>query len=139
MPRLEREVRAAVFIVIVRRELGRWSPRSPLPMTRWILLAVLIVAVTATATVVVQSLPASSSVGRPQFPVAEKQGPVPKVVVDGELRYQFGTKAQQSTFAKDWVIKNEGDADLQLRLEAPPCSCTVAGFQTDDGLVTGTT
>lgn len=107
-------------------------------MMRWILLAVLIVGVTAAATVVVQSLPEESAPGRPRYPVAEAQGPQPKAVVDGDLTYHFGSKAQQVTFDKAWVIRNEGDADLQLRLEAPPCSCTVAGFQTENGVPTGT-
>jgi hypothetical protein len=106
-------------------------------MTRWILLAVLVVAASATATIVVQTLPADSSLGRPQFPVADTEGPHPKAVVEGDLTYRFGSKAQNTTFGKDWVIRNEGDGELKLRLEEPPCSCTVAGFQTEKGMPTG--
>src|SRR5262249_7653465 len=57
------------------------------------------------------------------------EGPQPRAVVEGGLVYKFGSKPQHSTFEKDFIIKNEGQADLTLRLEAPPCSCTVAGFQ----------
>lgn len=108
-------------------------------MVRWIVLAVLVIAVTATATVVVQTVPVDTSVGSTPFPVADKNGPRPKAVVDGDMTYHFGQKAQQTTFEKDWVIRNAGDADLKLTLEAPPCSCTVAGFQTDQGNLNGTT
>jgi len=108
-------------------------------MKRWIILAVLVVAATAAATFIVESSTANVSIGKPQFPVAQKKGPHPKLVVDDELTYNFGTKPQRTTFAKDWVIRNEGDADLELRLEAPPCSCTVAGFQNEKGVPTGST
>jgi hypothetical protein len=109
-------------------------------MIRWALLAVLVVALTATATVVVQSLPADSSVALgPKFPVPppESNGKRPRAVVDEDLTYKFGTRAQHTKFEKDWVIKNRGDAPLHLRLEAPPCSCTVAGFQDKDRLPSG--
>lgn len=116
-------------------------------MMRWILLAVAVVAITATATVVVQNLPSedASGTGRVAYPTATGGAPgdakpqaTPKVVIDEDLIYHFGTKAQLTKFEKDWVVKNEGKGTLTLKLEAPACSCTVAGFQKKD-TVTGET
>src|SRR5262245_4570233 len=101
-------------------------------MMRWILFAVLAVALTATATVVLQFLQgeATPTVSAHSVdPAAKAKGPQPRAVVEGELIYKFGSKAQNIKFERDFVIKNEGQADLTLRLQAPPCSCTVAGFQ----------
>lgn len=109
-------------------------------MVRWILLAVLVVALTATATIVVQSVSIDSSTpGELVFPTAtgNKNGPHPRAVVDGDMIYKFGTKALHTKFERDWTIKNEGDADLVLTLEAPPCSCTVAGFMDANRQVSG--
>ncbi|AGA25211.1 DUF1573 domain-containing protein [Singulisphaera acidiphila] len=99
-------------------------------MVRWILLAVLVVVLTATATVVVQSVSLEPSISSGlEFPSASgNRGPLPKAVVDGDLTYKFGSKALHTKFERDWTIRNEGEGDLILTLEAPPCSCTVAGF-----------
>lgn len=108
-------------------------------MVRWILLAVLVVGLTATATVVVQSVSLEPSIENgPGFPAAlDKSGPLPKAVVDGELTYKFGSKALHSKFERDWTVRNEGEGDLILTLEAPPCSCTVAGFMDAKRQVSG--
>jgi hypothetical protein len=108
-------------------------------MVRWILLAVLVVVLTATATVVVQSVSLEPSTGNgPEFPTATgTSGPLPKAVVDGDLTYKFGSKALHTKFERDWTIKNEGEGDLVLTLEAPPCSCTVAGFMDANRKVSG--
>ena len=110
-------------------------------MVRWILLAVLVVALTATATIVVQSVSSDTSTpGELAFPTSTgsaKNGPHPKAVVDDEMIYKFGKKALHTKFERDWTIKNEGDADLILTLEAPPCSCTVAGFMDKNRQVSG--
>jgi len=111
-------------------------------MSRWIILSVLVVALTAAATVVLQTMPASTSkatgVAFPAASSAEKKGPLPKaaVVEGGDLTYRFETKAQRTKFDWEWVIKNVGKAPLTLSLEAPPCSCTVANFQGKDGKTT---
>ena len=104
-------------------------------MKCWLLLAALVVAISATATVAVQYLPTASTLGEgPEFPVAPKiSGPVPKVVVDRELTYRFDTKPQHEKFERDWVIRNEGDADLILQRARSTCSCTVAEFETKPG------
>ncbi len=77
---------------IVFRQLGKRGVYFP---WRWILLAVLVVGLTATATVVVQSVSLEPSIENgPGFPAAlDKSGPLPKAVVDGELTYKFGSKA----------------------------------------------
>ncbi|WP_406697559.1 hypothetical protein V5E97_01745 [Singulisphaera sp. Ch08] len=108
-------------------------------MVRWILLAVLVVALTATATIVVQSVSLEPSiVSGPEFPASVgTSGPTPKAVVEGDLVYKFGSKALHTKFERDWTIKNEGEGDLILSLEAPPCSCTVAGFMDKDRKVSG--
>ncbi len=106
-------------------------------MLRWIILSVLVVALTACATVVLQTLPASTSkatgVAFPTASSSAKKGPLPKAVVEGDPVYRFETKAQRTKFDKEWIIKNVGQAPLTLSLEAPPCSCTVANFQGKDG------
>jgi hypothetical protein len=102
-------------------------------MLRWIILAVLVVVIAAAATVLVQTTPSESlAVNYPVKPAASKvEGPQPHVVVDGDLAYHFDTKPQKIKFSRDWVIKNDGKGELTLRLEAPPCSCTVANFGKD--------
>lgn len=111
-------------------------------MVRWILLAVLVVALTTTATVVVQGLPSEmtkpgSGPAYPAVPAGTK-GPKPVAVVDDELTYHFGKRPQQTKFSKVWVIKNKGKADLTLEMPDPPCSCTVGSFQDEKGVLTGT-
>lgn len=105
-------------------------------MLRWILLAVLVVAITATATIVMQSVPADTKGTKVDFPVppaSKPTGPLPRAVVDGDLTYNFGAKAQKITLERDWTIRNEGKGSLVVELEAPACSCTVANFQSKDG------
>lgn len=113
-------------------------------MMRWIILAVLVVAISATATLVVQSLPASPSVGGPSELIpaplkvtdgAKPSGPPPHAVVEGDLTYQFGTKAQRETFTKDWVVRNEGKGDLVLTLANKECSCTSVEVRDKGGKV----
>jgi hypothetical protein len=98
-------------------------------MKRWIILAVLVVAITTTATVAVQYLPADPSkpVDVP-YPATKASGPQPLAVVEGELTYNFGMAAQQVQLKQDWVIKNEGKADLKLSKGEIACTCTVAEF-----------
>jgi len=106
-------------------------------MKRWIVLAVLVVALTSVATVTVQYLPASSgSAATPLIPVANspskdaaRSGAVPKAVVDGDPVFDFGTKAQQDTGKHAWVVHNEGKADLDLWMISSTCSCTLAKFK----------
>ncbi len=99
-------------------------------MKRWITLAALVVVITTTATVVVQYLPTDSSPGEVSFPAAAKNsGPKPLAVVDGELTHHFGMAAQNVKIKKDWVIRNEGKADMVLTKGVVACICTVAEFE----------
>lgn len=102
-------------------------------MKRWLILAALVVAISATATVAVQYLPTvSSSTDVVQFPAPKKPtGPAPKVLVEGDPKYEFGSKAQHTEFARDWTVWNKGEGDLRLYNPSTTCSCTAANFQGD--------
>jgi hypothetical protein len=97
-------------------------------MKRWIILAVLVVAITTTATVAVQYLPVDPSTPADVPYPAKASGPQPLAVVDGDLTYHFGMAAQQVQLKKDWVIRNDGKADLKLTKGEVACTCTVAEF-----------
>ncbi len=97
-------------------------------MMRWVILAVLVVAITATATVIVQFLPVDSS-DKVEYPLAPvTKGPKPRVVVEGDLVYKFGTMAQQVEGKRTWVVHNEGQGDLVLTMVTSSCSCTIANL-----------
>ena len=49
-------------------------------------------------------------------------GPKPAVLV-GDSTYHFGTKVEYSSFTKEWIVENHGQADLTLELEPPSCAC----------------
>jgi hypothetical protein len=102
-------------------------------MNRWIILAVVVVVISTTATIAVQCLPLdSSSPGEVQYPAGTTStGPKPRVVVDSDLVYRFGTAPQQFLLSKDWVIKNDGEGDLVLIKGTIECNCTVAAFDGD--------
>jgi hypothetical protein len=102
-------------------------------MKRWIILAVLVVAISTVATIAVQYLPLDSSPpGSVRYPAASNpNGPKPRVVVDGDLTHNFGTAPQHFLISKDWEIKNEGQADLRLSKGVIECNCTVAAFDGD--------
>ena len=107
-------------------------------MTRWILLAVLVVAITMAGTILVEYFPTgSSSPGDLPYPAAANpDGPHPLAVVDGDTTLHFGLAAQQAKIEKDWVIRNEGKADLVLTKGPPACSCTVADFENGKDTIT---
>jgi len=100
-------------------------------MKRWLILAVLVVALTATGTIVFQTLPTSTpTAGGIDYPVpSADKGPKPKAVVDGELTHNFGTMAQETKGEKVFTIKNEGEGDLVLTKGASTCSCTIVNFK----------
>jgi len=99
-------------------------------MKRWILLAVLVVVITTTATVAVQYLPTETRPGDVPYPAAtDRAGPLPLAVVDGDLKHDFGLAAQNVDIKKDWVIKNEGKADLELTKGEVACTCTSLKFE----------
>ncbi|HEV3122804.1 MAG TPA: DUF1573 domain-containing protein, partial [Isosphaeraceae bacterium] len=97
-------------------------------MMRWILLAVLVVALTAGATALFQYLPASATTNNgpafPSSPTAESAGPPAHAAVDQDLAYDFGSMSQHSTNSHEWTVTNEGPGDLTLELGKASCSCT---------------
>jgi len=106
-------------------------------MKRWLVLAVLVVALTATGTVVLQSLPADTPApGGVEYPVPlVTEGPKPKAVIDGELTHRFDTMPQETTGEKVWTITNEGPGDLLLKKGPSTCSCTIVNFKNSDSAV----
>lgn len=101
-------------------------------MKRWILLAVFAVVLSTAATVAVQYMPASTGPrDETPFPVGPKadKGPKPKAVLEEKTTFDFGTMAQQATGKHAWVVKNTGEADLELTMISSTCSCTLAKFK----------
>jgi hypothetical protein len=94
-------------------------------MLRWVILVVAVVSLTAAATVVVQYLPDPEAA--PKVSVVEVTGPQPKVVLEGDPIYDFGKMAKFEKAVHSWVVKNEGEAPLEIWQEGQTtCSCTVA-------------
>jgi hypothetical protein len=61
------------------------------------------------------------------YPVPSATGPWPKAVVMGPV-FMFGTMRVGDDKSHDFVIKNEGDADLILKTGKTTCKCTRFGF-----------
>src|SRR5271166_1334473 len=98
--------------------------RSHAIMLRWVILCVVVVALAATATLVVQygtgpsptwNLPAS----------VKPEGPQPRVEVEGPLTYEFGELSTQKTTTRKWKVKNTGEGDLEIWLGSSTCTCTI--------------
>jgi hypothetical protein len=106
------------------------APESP-AMLRWILLALVVVGLTAGATVALQFMP--SLADTPQdlsFPAPEKStGPKPVVEVDAPTQHDFGVMAQRNKGKHIWKVKNTGKGDLQLKKGPSTCSCTIANMK----------
>jgi hypothetical protein len=102
--------------------------RSDVIMLRWVMLSVVVVVLAATATLVVQygtgsnpdwSLPAGST----------REGPQPRVEVEGPLTHEFGAMSTQKVATHKWTVKNLGEGDLEIFLAGSDCQCTVAKLQ----------
>ncbi len=106
-------------------------------MKRWLVLAILVVALTAAGTVVLQTLPTDTPTpGKIDYPVPlATEGPKPKAVIDGELTHHFDTMAQETTGEKVWTITNEGPGDLMLKQGDKTCSCTIVNLKDRDSAV----
>lgn len=102
-------------------------------MKSWILLIVVVVAVSATATLAVPLLTASPGKVGPKIaaPSAKPDGPAPKVVVEGDLRYEFGSMAQHTNGKHTWTFRNEGKGPLEVWTMSSTCSCTLAQLGKD--------
>jgi hypothetical protein len=99
-------------------------------MLRWIVLILVVVALTAAATFLTQYAPDSTAVV-PAVPI--KTGPQPKVAVPGPLTHEFGSMSQLSDGRHTWEFQNVGEADLELWLEGTTCSCTIAKLKAEPG------
>jgi hypothetical protein len=95
-------------------------------MVRWIILSVVVVALTAIATLVANLAPAGKTDGA--FKISAKEGPSPKAKLDGDPTHDFGTMSQNTTGTHSWTVHNEGDADLELWMQSSTCMCTIAKF-----------
>ncbi len=97
-------------------------------MARWIILSVVVVALTAVTTFLVQY--AADSSDESSYPVAATTGPQPKMEIDQDVSYHFGTMSQQSEGSHSWKITNKGEGDLELWLVGnTSCSCTIASLK----------
>ena len=97
-------------------------------MLRWVILVVAVVALTAAATLVVQYMPDSADTSK--VPVVTPTGPQPKVVIDEDPIYDFGKMAQHDGSSHTWLVRNEGEVNLDIWLVGKPtCSCTIAKLE----------
>lgn len=102
-------------------------------MIRWLILAVLVVAITAAATVLLQFMPGPLS---EQDQILENianstEGPPGHAVIaeGGDLTYDFGTMSQHSKGQKEWVLKNDGAGPLKITKGTSSCSCTILSLK----------
>ncbi|HWE38189.1 MAG TPA: DUF1573 domain-containing protein [Isosphaeraceae bacterium] len=99
-------------------------------MVRWLLLVVLAVALAASAAVLMPYL--SGQADRLPGP-SEHEGPAPiAAVVEGDLVHEFGIRPQQTVDTWQWTIRNDGQADLVLKLGSSTCKCTIAELGKDE-------
>ncbi len=97
-------------------------------MLRWIYLSLVVVALAALATFALQYRSISGS--NEYLPVrAKSEGPAPKVELEGNPTYEFGSMSVQKTGNHSWVVKNKGQADLDLWMISSTCMCTFAKFK----------
>jgi hypothetical protein len=101
-------------------------------MKNWIVLILVLVGLSAAATVAVQTWSSGGSGGLDQ-PVLTRpdrgNANNPKAVVEGKLDYNFGTLPQRTTGKHAWVVRNAGKSDLELWMISSTCSCTLAKFK----------
>lgn len=94
-------------------------------MLRWVILVVAVVFLTAAATLVVQYVPDAEEAAK--VAVAEVTGPQPRVVVEGDLIYDFGKMSRFDKASHTWTVKNTGEAPLEVWQDGKTtCSCTAA-------------
>jgi hypothetical protein len=94
-------------------------------MTRWILLAVLVVAVSAAGTFFITSSPMADLERASASATQKPDGPLPAVVVAEDLTHHFTVMAVETSDSHVWTLKNEGQGDLVLKGGHASCTCTV--------------
>lgn len=93
-------------------------------MLRWVILCVVVVVLAAAATLVVQYGTGSSPTW--SLPAGgKKEGPQPRVEVEGALIHEFGELSTQKTSTRKWKVKNTGEGDLEIWLLGSTCTCTI--------------
>jgi hypothetical protein len=66
--------------------------------------------------------------GQSPAPMSEPMvEPLPKIVVPEPLK-EFGEVSKGARLTHDYVVENQGNADLEIRRVAPDCGCTVTEF-----------
>lgn len=93
-------------------------------MVRWLILSVVVVVLTAAGGLLFNIVATERHEGA--LKISAKEGPQPKVVVEGETVYDFGSMSQRTTGTHSWTFRNAGDADLEIWLGGTTCKCTVA-------------
>ena len=101
-------------------------------MLRWVILAVVVVVLAAAATLVVQYGPGSSPTWELPTGAKKKDGPQPKVEIEGSLTYEFGELATQRVKTRNWKVKNIGQGDLEIWLLGSTCTCTIPKLKGKD-------
>jgi len=96
-------------------------------MLRWVVLSVAVVVLTAAASLLFNFIATPDS-GK-SLKVSAKAGPQPKVKVEGDTVYDFGTMSQRTKKGHSWVFRNEGEGELELWLGGTTCKCTVAKLE----------
>ena len=94
-------------------------------MLRWAILSVVVVVLAASATLALQYTSGSSPTWNLPS-TSGRTGPQPKVQIDGSLTHEFGPMSTQKTGTHKWVVKNQGDANLEIWLAGSSCVCTIA-------------
>jgi hypothetical protein len=102
-------------------------------MTRWIVLIVSVIVLTAAATFLTQNVSNSESGPTPVVDNVNT-GPHPSVEIVGPTLYDFGTMSQLRTDSHTWEVKNVGDAELEMWMHSSSCSCTVAKLGTEPAM-----
>ncbi len=86
-------------------------------MLRWIILAVIVVGLSAAVPVLLANLPTDSEGGLVLARASsERKGPVGKLYVEGDPTHDFGTLSNWATGEKEWTVKNVGQGDLELTM-----------------------
>jgi hypothetical protein len=100
-------------------------------MLRWIILVLAIVGVSAAVPFIVSMQPGEAKGGGVRHPVSEavNQGTTGKAYIDGKTLHEFGHMAQFAKGKHEFVVKNVGEATLELRPGSSTCQCTVANFE----------
>jgi Protein of unknown function (DUF1573) len=93
-------------------------------MLRWVILSVVVVVLAAAATLVVQ-LGTGSNPNWNLPAGVRKDGPQPRVEIEGSLTHEFGELSTQKTSTRKWKVKNTGEGDLEIWLLGSTCTCTI--------------